>query len=585
MTKLKTIPTVLLFGMHIILIASVSVIILKHDNGQMREYLKGVIPVFLEVNFFLIIIAFLLNLSLIKKIIKSIPKKIWITAFIIAVSGLIITMFVAPRTHRIFFDEDIYVHIGQNIAYLNQAGFCNNGGNEYGKYYCNEIYYNKEPYGWPFLISILFRLVGESYFSCFLLNNFIWMSSILLVFLLGAILFENMTAGLFGALIFACIPESLLWSNTVASEPSAMFMGGLAVFSILLFSRNPSDKTLFLCAVFLPFAVQFRPESIMILLPVFLTVCLYSPGELIKKKTFCFLILFMFLIAPHIIHLISIRSEDWGAISGPKFSFDFFKDNLWTNALFYIENDKFPVVFTLFFFMGIVLPLENLKQTGDINRRRINFHWKAKIIALIWFILFWGIFLFFYAGSYKYGTDVRFSLVSYMPIALLAGYGAAAVCRILNENTKFKHSAVAACIFILFCFTGFLPHVRAVTLEGWSARADHAFAEEISKKLPFNSIVLTYNPNMFLVWGNNAAQAAFAIYHPEFIDYCFKRYTGGVFFYFNCWCNIKDTSQSLLCKEILNKYHTKRIMAHQENDATYILYSLEYLKEPKNTKK
>jgi hypothetical protein len=45
-------------------------------------------------------------------------------------------------------------------------------------------------------------------------------------------------------------------------------------------------------------------------------------------------------------------------------------------------------------------------------------------LILLWFILFYGIFLFFYAGSYKYGADVRFALVSFMPLAVLSGMGA-----------------------------------------------------------------------------------------------------------------------------------------------------------------
>lgn len=552
---------------------------------QMREYLKSVIPIVLEINFFLIIVALLINLELFKRIISSIPKKTWITVIIIAVFGLIVTAFVAPRTHRIFFDEDIYINIGQTMAGLNKAGLCNNGGNEYGKYYCNEIFYNKEPYGWPFLISLVFRLFGESYLPCFLLNNFIWMFSILLVFLISFLLFENMTAGLFGALIFACIPEALLWSNTAALEPSAMFMGGFAVYTALLFAKNPNHKTLFLCTVCLPFAFHFRPESIMIALPAFLIVVFYAPGELANKRTYFFLILFFLLMAPQIAHLISVRHEDWGATDGIKFSFDFFKNNLRVNTLFYFENEKFPILFTLFSFLGIILPLPHLSQNRNTQHQEMTFHWKAKCIALTWFVLFWGIFLFFYAGNYKFGADVRFSLVSYIPVAILAGYGAAAVCGKTLTSTGFKHAMAAVCILILFCFTGFLPHVRAVTQEGWIARADHDFAEKISKKLPFNSILLTHNPNMFLVWGHNAAQAAIGLYNPAVMNYFFQRYTGGVFFHYDCWCTVDDQVQSMICNEILKKYTTKKIIEHQENDKKFTLYRLQQSNKPKSPKK
>jgi hypothetical protein len=584
-TKPKAASTVLLIFAHFILIASVALFTWKHEAMQMREYLKSVIPIVLEINFFLIMIALLLNLQLFKTLITTIPRKIWITVIIIAVFGLVLTMFVAPRTHRIFFDEDIYINIGQNMACLNKAGFCINGENSYGEYFCHQFEYNKEPYGWPFLISLVFRLFGVSYLPCFLLNNFIWMFSILLVFLISFILFDNMKAGLFGALIFACIPEGLLWSNTAAIEPSAMFMGGVAVFAVLLFVHNPDHKTLFLCAVLLPFTFQFRPESMMLSLPAFLIVIFHAPRELVNRRTYLFLILFSILISPHIIHLISVRHEDWGATDGLKFSFDFFKNNFRVNALFYIENEKFPVLFTLFFFLGIILPLPHLSQNGGMQHQGKNFHWKAKCIALTWFMLFWGIFLFFYAGNYKYGADVRFSMVSYIPVAVLAGYGVAAVCGKILKATGFRHASTAACILILFCFTGFLPHVRAVAQESCIARADHDFAEEISRKLPLNSLVLTHNPNMFLVWGKNAAQVTFAANDAEMMNYFFQKYTGGVFFHFNFWCTVDDPVQGAFCNEILKKYTTEKIIEHQENGRKFTLYKLKRSNKAKSENK
>jgi hypothetical protein len=39
-----------------------------------------------------------------------------------------LTLFVAPRTNRIFYDEQIYQSIGQNLADLTLAQVCNEGG-------------------------------------------------------------------------------------------------------------------------------------------------------------------------------------------------------------------------------------------------------------------------------------------------------------------------------------------------------------------------------------------------------------------------------------------------------------------------
>ena len=46
-----------------------------------------------------------------------------------------------------------------------------------------------------------------------------------------------------------------------------------------------------------------------------------------------------------------------------------------------------------------------------------------------YFLLFFGIALLFYAGSYDYGADVRYSLATYPPLAILGGLGMARLVR------------------------------------------------------------------------------------------------------------------------------------------------------------
>ena len=64
-------------------------------------------------------------------------------------SALALTLFVAPRTNRIFYDEQIYQGIGQNLADLRLAQMCNDGSVEYGRLQCASGEYNKQPYAYP----------------------------------------------------------------------------------------------------------------------------------------------------------------------------------------------------------------------------------------------------------------------------------------------------------------------------------------------------------------------------------------------------------------------------------------------------
>ena len=70
-------------------------------------------------------------------------------------------------------------------------------------------------------------------------------------------------------------------------------------------------------------------------------------------------------------------------------------------------NIRYPALFTACALIGLFAGGRYLK----------------KLPVLVWFVLTWGIFLFFYAGSYNYGADVRYSVVSTAPLAVLEGAG------------------------------------------------------------------------------------------------------------------------------------------------------------------
>ena len=86
--------------------------------------------------------------------------------------------------------------------------------------------------------------------------------------------------------------------------------------------------------------------------------------------------------------------------------------------------------------------------------------------------------------------------------------------------------------------------------EAWAAREDVAFARAFASRLPANSLVLTHNPNMFLLWGTSAAQASIAATEAEYVRAVyFPRYRGGVYFHWNFWCNVNDPVQRQFCVE------------------------------------
>ena len=560
---------------YLVLLSGFIVWVVSYDSQQIKEQLIFVSPLILEINFYLILIGFIINIKIFREVAKTITRKTWIIVFLITLGGIVLTAVVAPRTHRVFHDEDIYLNQGQNIAFLEKAGMCSEGGNLFGEYFCGRLEYNKEPNGWPFLLSILYRLFGVSHTAAFLLNNVFWGLSGFIVFWIGYLLFRNINAGLFASLIFVLAPEGIRWSNTTAAEPSTALLGGLAVFAVLLFIRYPGNKTLFQASVILPFACQFRPESILLTIPACLALLLLVPQGFARRRFYGFIFIVLFLLLPHFIHLFTVKGQAWGASDGVKFGLHYLKDNVSVNSLFYFRNVRFPLLFSLFFLMGIVCPGSN-KPNNGLPRGKLSVFLfiKEKTILIGWFMAFWGIFLFFYAGSYNYGTDVRFSLMSYFPLAILAGYGMASICGWFENWFDITWLDKGLVALVIVSFLPFMPYIRAETQEAWGARVGHQFAKEIVDILPAHSLVLTHNPNMFLVWGKDAAQTATALYGKEYMDSLFNRYRGGVYFHYNYWCNIDDLEQKAFCQTVLDLYPVNEIKSYQELNYKFGLYRM-----------
>jgi hypothetical protein len=199
------------------------------------------------------------------------------------------------------------------------------------------------------------------------------------------------------------------------------------------------------------------------------------------------------------------------------------------------------------------------------------------LLLTTWFLTFWGVFLFFSAGSYNFGADVRFSLLSYPPLAALAGVGAARIGRTLaGAPWSIRRPLTWIALALLVHFQWYLPWVRAVGEEAWAARADVRFAKEVSDALPANAIILTHNPGMFHVWGRSAAQLSFAVADSSFVrERLAPRYAGGVYLHWNFWCNVTDDTQRAFCRQALASYPNHLVREFRERDYRYAFYRLD----------
>ncbi|MBF0213413.1 MAG: glycosyltransferase family 39 protein [Magnetococcales bacterium] len=535
------------------------------DPGETREWLIRWSGTFLGINLCVILAAGILEWERIRNLARRLfPGRLLYLPLVFLVGGTLYTALLAPQTHRIFYDETLYLSIGQNLAQLDRAQICHAGGETYGQFRCDQGEYNKQPNGYPFLISLLFRLVGTSEQAAFYFNNLLLgtgaVIALLLVFPAGG----SWRAGLFAAGVMTLDPQNLHWYNTTAAEPASAVMTALTLLAAFHYRRAPTRTALALLAALSAFAVQFRPESLL-LLPLVLVLA-WRPASREPGVLLAMLLLFLVLTLPLWLHLELFHNHPWGS-AGKPFSLEYLGHNLAVNGWHYFDNQRFPLPFTLLAVIGLLRPGGQRFERG---------------VTGLWFLLFWGVFLFFYAGSYRYGADVRYALLSAVPLAVLAGLGAETLFRRLSHHLG--ASAVTGTGLVAALLWGahlpFMPLVRATTDEAWAARADLRFARQMVAHLPPESLVLSHNPSLFQLWGAHGAQLSLLRSDPVFVrQVLMPRYRGGLYFHHNFWCNVPDKLQNDFCDHARAEFHIETVVEYREQKDRYGLYRL----RPKST--
>jgi 4-amino-4-deoxy-L-arabinose transferase-like glycosyltransferase len=530
------------------------------STQELRHWLQTISPLSLEVGFILLALAVFLNCNRLWIEFKKIPNLTWTLVALIALLSFWLSHWVAPRTHRIYYDEDIYQNIALNIAYNNRAAMVNDGSWEFGEFKARRNEYNKQPNGLPVLLSIAYRLFGVSEAVAHNLVNLLFPVAVGLVFLCGVWLFNSATAGVFAATIYALIPENSLWFSTTAVEPATAVFTLLAVASALFFIKSRSTPSLFLAAVALALAVQFRPEVILIAGLIFLIILVEASGEYKKCRIYWLAALFVALIFCHILHLYAVRGESWGS-GGAKFASEHFWHNFGTNTRYYLNGDRFPILFTALALPGLIL--------AGIKNHKV-----VALYLVTWFLLAWGVFLFFYAGSYEYGADVRFSLMSMAPLALSGGIGASCLLRVLQKYAPAPGLFVIVSMLIINLLA-YLPLIRSTMQESWQSRDDHQAAQYFSDLVPPDGVVMTHNPGMFHVWGINAAQMSLFKEDPNYIRQVLgPKFRDKLFLHWNFWCNVNDPVQSGFARYIMDNYKTSQLAEKIVRNKRYALYRI-----------
>jgi 4-amino-4-deoxy-L-arabinose transferase-like glycosyltransferase len=440
---------------------------------------------------------------------------------------------------------------------LRLAQICNDGNVEYGRLRCLSGEYNKQPYAYPHLLSLGYRMFGVHEWIAFGLNAAAMAATVCAIYLLVCVLFKDPDAALFAGLSLALTPQQIQWSATAAVEPSASLALVVALLWAALYLRSGGSMTLTAAAIMAGYAIQFRPESLLILPVIGLLIWPRLRQELARPDTWWAGLLFVGLAAAHVAHRFAVRNIGWGTDLA-RFSLEYVVPNLQVNGPFYLYDERFPLVLSLLAMLGLSI------RGSTPERAAIG----------LYFFLFFAIDLAFYAGSYNYGADVRYSLMTYPPIGVAAGIGAARLGRMVRRVRPWIPVRLLTVGALAFQFLWYAPVVRAMTEEAWAARADVRFARSFASEIPANSYVLTHNPGMFHLWGINAGQMSQVAVSPAYMSMLESRYAGGVYVHWNFWCNVQDRVQSEFCDKAMAQSAVHLIREYKERDQRYAFYRI-----------
>jgi 4-amino-4-deoxy-L-arabinose transferase-like glycosyltransferase len=188
-----------------------SIWVFSTPTGNLREQLKSLQPWSLDACVLLALVAGTVLISSIDRdaLRREVPRLVTLSAL-----GVALTLFAAPRTNRIFYDEQIYQGVGHNMADSRLAQMCNDGSVEYGRLRCASGEYNKQPYAYPHALSVAYRMFGVHARTAFALNAAAMAMTICAIYLLVYVAFRDRDAALFAGLLIILMPEQLLRDAT-----------------------------------------------------------------------------------------------------------------------------------------------------------------------------------------------------------------------------------------------------------------------------------------------------------------------------------------------------------------------------------
>ena len=524
---------------------------------QLNAIFHDKIPLFILINFILLIILIFLNWRYIKKFLLEIDKKTWILLILIFVSALLVRILIPPHHHIMYIDEAWYMEAGKDMLLTGNQGS-----------YTKSI-------GWPFILRIVFGVFGISNWVAIYTSIFLGALTTFNMFFLTFIITKKKGISLISALLFSLFPAHIRWSATAENNVVSLFFITLTIFFCFLYYRNKKASLLWLSIISLAFTVQFRPENHIFIVLFLLGCILYQSFKKLNLKFITPLLILAILVLPNLIVVLDFKlSTNWmesdtlGQQTGSNWSFH----NLMYNPFhygIYIFNFKFqPVIFSLLLIIGLIYML--YKQR------------KEALFLITWFCLIWFIYFFSWFQTLGGGTNilskVRF-FMSFYPITIIfAAYGILLIKDLLSKfkNYRIKNKILPLTIIALVIF--FIPYsIKASSYFNSTVhKLETKIPELAEKNIGDECIIIANWPTILKSTTNlNVYDVGYFLTSESFREDLLSK-SDCVLFFEDIYCldfDFGDYREK--CQSIKKNYNLEPYISYFEGNKKYIFYKVD----------
>lgn len=520
----------------------------------MHSLIHDKIPLFVLINFLLLIQLLLLNWKYIWKVFAKIDKAIWMKLAAIFTVALSIRLFVPPIQHIMYVDEPWYMEAAKNMLQSGRQGL-----------YPKAI-------GWPFILSFFFGIFEVSNWVALYASIIIGALTSVSVFFMAFAITDKKNVSLLSALLISMYPVHIRWSATAETNVASLFFISVTIFFAFIYYREKKYSLLWLSLVSTAFAAQFRPENCLFFV-LFLFGCFLFDAEKIKKAHIKYFLPWLtsgILCLPNFIHVAYFYTTANFLNKGAQAKSIWHVSNSVYDALqhmAYVFNGEFqPMVISFFVFLGVGFMF--FKQKKEL------------LFMLLWFFLLWFVYFYSWFQTLGGGTGVnaesRFFMSFYPVLAVLASYGVVEAGDGLSRGTKGVLPAKGVLSgMIALIILAFIPYIK-LSSELFSSdrgRLETKIPELAERDLPADCVILATEPSILTSTTNLSVVDADVFLKDQEYQSWIRNNRECILFFDDLTCSLQDSAREI-CQEIRSKFQLKEFRSYTEGSEKYSFYKV-----------